>query len=113
MNKAFISSFLLSSLLFFLCKAIQCPSYDQGITVEQSNNYKKRLDNLMKEREEIAKLHKKCLNERFIVLTELRFSDGTFSFRREEFVNYEIFFQTRFNKELFDSMFQQKPAIGA
>ena len=51
------------------------------------------MDNLVKEFESVSKLHKNCLSQRFIVLTGLHFSEGHFSFDREEFVNYDVFFR--------------------
>ena len=81
-------------LLFFVAhsKPSHCPPCDKGSTVEELNDYKKKVDNVLKELEEISKLHKACLNEQFIVLTAVDFSNGFFSFTREEFVNYERFF---------------------
>ena len=82
-------------LFFFVAhsKPSHCPPCDKGSTVEELNDYKKKVDNVLKELEEISKLHKECLNKQFIVLTAVEFSEGFFSFTREEFVNYERFFQ--------------------
>ena len=84
---------LLFSLAFADLKPKHCRPCDTGTSVDELNEYRKKVEYLMKEFESVSKLHKSCLSERFIVLTALHFSEGHFSFDREEFVNYDVFFR--------------------
>ena len=87
--------------LFSRSKAKTCPSQDQGITVDQLNNYKKKVHNLIKEGEEIINLHNKCLDNRFIMLNDVYFINGVFSLY--QIFDYNEFFKNVFSLEICDT----------